>query len=160
MSGRLVGETVDSRGQRGYVLTLTPREQHIRREKASSNICTNQALMALATAVYLSQLGKAGLAQVAQLCYQKAQYAAEQIAALPDYSIWTDPPFFHEFAVRCPGPVAKINEHLLEYDIIGGYDLGLDYPELENLMLIAVTELNSKQEIDDLVQALGEVAND
>lgn len=160
MAGRLVGETVDSRGQRGFVLTLTPREQHIRRDKATSNICTNQGLMALATAVYLSQLGKSGLAEVAQLCYQKAHYAAEQIGALSNYSFATDAPFFHEFAVRCPMAVSQINERLLEYDIIGGYELGNDYPEMENTMLIAVTELNSKEEIDDLVHALGEVADD
>jgi glycine dehydrogenase subunit 1 len=160
MAGRLVGETLDTRGQRGYVLTLTPREQHIRRERASSNICTNQGLMALATAVHLSQLGKSGLSEVAQLCYEKAHYAAEQIDELASYSLGTDPPFFHEFVVRCPLPVSQINERLLDYDILGGYDLGVDYPEMENSMLIAVTELNSKEEIDDLVHALGEVADD
>jgi len=160
MAGRLVGETVDSRGQRGYVLTLTPREQHIRREKATSNICTNQGLMALATTVYLSVMGKHGLPKVAELCYHKAHYAAEQIAALEDYSLWHDGPFFHEFVVNCPRPVTEINDRLIDYDILGGYDLGQDYPSLENRMLIAVTEVNSKEEIDDLISALKEITHD
>jgi len=160
MAGRLVGETVDSRGQRGYVLTLTPREQHIRREKATSNICTNQGLMALATTVYLSVMGKHGLRKVAELCYHKAHYAAEQIAALEDYSLWHDGPFFHEFVVNCPRPVTEINDRLLDYDILGGYDLGKDYPALENRMLVAVTEVNSKEEIDDLISALEEITHD
>jgi len=160
MAGRLVGETVDSRGQRGYVLTLTPREQHIRREKASSNICTNQGLMALATTVYLSVMGKHGMRKVAELCYHKAHYAAEQITALEDYSLWHDGPFFHEFVVNCPRTVTEINDRLLDYDILGGYDLAKDYPTLENRMLIAVTEVNSKEEIDDLISALEEITHD
>jgi glycine dehydrogenase subunit 1 len=160
MAGRLAGETLDSRGQRGFVLTLTPREQHIRREHATSNICSNQALMALATAVYLSVMGKAGLRKVAELCYHKAHYAAEQIAALEGYRLWGQAPFFHEFVVACPKPVAEINARLLEWDILGGYDLGQDYEELKGHMLIAVTEANSVEEIDDLVAALKEVAHD
>lgn len=159
MAGRLVGETEDTRGQRGYVLTLTPREQHIRREKATSNICTNQGLMALASVVYLSTMGKAGLRKVAELCYNKAHYAAEKIGQLDGYTVWNTKPFFHEFVVSCPRPVAEINEELLDLDILGGYDLGKDYPDLKDHMLVAVTEMVSVDEIDDFVAALEEVGN-
>jgi glycine dehydrogenase subunit 1 len=160
MAGRLVGETIDKDGKRAYVLTLTAREQHIRREKATSNICTNQGLIALAATVYLSLLGKNGLREVAELCYHKAHYAASQIAALPGFELWHQGTFYHEFVVRCPGPVEEINEHLLEHDVLGGYDLGQDYPELKDHMLIAVTEMNSKEDIDLLVDVLAEVSDD
>ena len=160
MAGRLVGETLDSRGQKAYVLTLTAREQHIKRERATSNICTNQGLLALASAVYLAVVGKSGLKQVANLCYQKAHYAAEQLGRIDGYSLASNQPFFHEFVLRCPQPVAEINEHLLEHGILGGYDLGQDYPALKDHMLIAVTEMNSKEEIDLLVDVLQEASHD
>ena len=160
MAGRLVGETVDSRGQRAYVLTLTAREQHIKRERATSNICTNQGLLALAAAVYLSLLGPGGLRQVAKLCYSKAHYTAEKISSLPGYSLCFDAPYFHEFSVCCPRPVAEINAHLLEHGFLGGYDLGQDYPALKNHMLLTVTEMNTKDEIDALVDVLAEVGHD
>lgn len=160
MAGRLVGETVDSRGQRAFVLTLTAREQHIKRERATSNICSNQGLMALAAAVYLSLLGQSGLRQVAQLCYHKAHYAAEKICRVKGFSICFDTPFFHEFSVCCPRPVTEINDHLLEHGFIGGYDLGQDYPSLKDHMLVAVTEMNTRDEIDALVSALAEVDHD
>jgi glycine dehydrogenase subunit 1 len=160
MAGRLVGETVDNRGQRAYVLTLTAREQHIKRERATSNICTNQGLLALASAVYLSLVGKSGLRQVAELCYHKAHYAAEQLSQLPGMGLCFGEPYFHEFALCVGQPVDEVNAHLLEHGIIGGYDLGQDYPALKDHMLIAVTEMNSKEEIDALVDVLAEVAHD
>jgi len=157
MAGRLVGESVDARGQRAFVLTLTPREQHIKRERATSNICSNQGLLALAAGVYMSLLGQNGMKQVAELCYHKAHYAVEKIAEIDGFDLSFDTPFFHEFAVTCPEPVAEINAYLLEHGILGGYDLGEEYPEMGNQMLIAVTEMNSKEEIDAFVAVLSEV---
>jgi len=155
MAGRIVGQTVGRHGERGFVLTLSAREQHIRREKATSNICSNEALMALAAAVYLTAMGKTGLRQVAELCYHKAHYAAKQLSALPGYELLSERPFFKEFPLKCPRPVDEINDYLLdEWGIIGGYDLGRDYPELINTMLVCVTEMNTKEEIDLLVEAL------
>jgi glycine dehydrogenase subunit 1 len=160
MAGRLVGETVDNRGQRAFVLTLTAREQHIRREKATSNICSNQGLIALASTVYMSLLGQHGMRQVAELCYHKAHYAAKEIGKLKGYKLWSKTPFFNEFAVHCPIPVDELNQHLLEHGILGGYDLGQEYPKLKKHMLIAVTEMNTREEIDALVETLAEVSND
>jgi glycine dehydrogenase subunit 1 len=158
MAGRLVGQTVDQDGKRGFVLTLSTREQHIRREKASSNICTNQGLMALAAAVYMAALGRCGMRRVAELCYHRAQYAADSIDRLPEYAVLRDQLFFKEFCVRCPRPVSEINDYLLnEWGIIGGYDLGQDYPALEGYMLVCVTEMNPREEIDLLMEALSEV---
>ncbi|MFC2037935.1 aminomethyl-transferring glycine dehydrogenase subunit GcvPA [Chloroflexota bacterium] len=160
-AGRLVGQTVDVEGKRGFVLTLVTREQHIRRARATSNICTNQALCALAAAVHLAALGKAGLRQLAELCYHKAHYAAGRIAELDGYELVGDRPFFKEFVVRCPAPVKAINDYLLqEWGIIGGYDLGGDYPHLENHMLLCVTEVISREEIDALANALAEAAKE
>jgi glycine dehydrogenase subunit 1 len=161
IAGRLVGETLDTKGKRGYVLTLSTREQHIRRERATSNICTNQGLMALAAAVYLATMGKRGLREVAELCYHKAHYAASKIAELPGYAVLQEAPFFHEFVVQCPQSVAEINSYLLDnWGMIGGYDLERDYPDRRRQMLLAVTEMNSREEIDILAAALAEVGNE
>lgn len=161
MAGRLVGQTVDTEGRRGYVLTLQAREQHIRREKATSNICSNEALNALAACVYLATVGKKGLRQVAELCYHKAHYAANEISRVPGFQVLSTD-FFNEFVVHGPKPVKEMNSFLRERKIIGGYDLGQDYPQLAvdkgGAMLLAVTEMNTREQIDALVGALGEVA--
>jgi len=160
MAGRLVGQTVDTEGQRGFVLTLSTREQHIRRERATSNICTNQGLMMLAAAIYMSALGRCGMRQVAELCYHRAHYAADRVDELATYTVLRDKPFFKEFVVRCPRPVKEINDRLFDdWGIIGGYDLGRDYAHLQDHMLLCVTEMNPREEIDELVDALEEVAS-
>ncbi len=154
IAGRIIGETVDKHGERAFTMTLRPREQDIRREKATSNICTNQGLMSVATAIYLSLMGKHGIKQVARLCYHKAHYAAQQINALGGFEVDFSKPFFNEFMVKCPVPVDVVNEHLAENGIIGGYKLGNHYDHLNNTLLFAVTEMNTRDEIDQLVSAL------
>jgi len=155
--GRIVGATLDNRGQRSFVLTLQAREQHIRREKATSNICSNQALIALAATGYLSLVGKEGLREVANLSLQKAHYAASEIAKLPGYQLACKSPFFKEFTIRTPKSASEINKALLAHKIMGGFDTAIEYPEFGSAMTIAVTEKRTKAEIDRLVAALGEV---
>jgi glycine dehydrogenase subunit 1 len=154
MPGRIVGRTIDVEGQPGYVLTAATREQHIRRERATSNICTNEALVSLATAVYLAALGKRGLRQIAELCYHKAHYAADAIGKLKGYSLVFQQPFFKEFVVRCPVAPRQINQALSKNGVTGGLDIS---DTIDNSMLLCVTEVNTKQDIDRLVEILGKL---
>ena len=152
MPGRIVGQTVDAAGERCFVLTLQAREQHIRREKASSNICSNQALCALTATVYLAAMGPGGLAEVASQCYSKAHYAAQQISAIPGFELQYQGEYFHEFVTGCPVCPEKLMAELEKHGILGGLPLE------GGQILWCVTERNSKEEIDTLVQILKEVA--
>lgn len=154
MPGRIVGQTTDLEGKRGFVLTLQAREQHIRREKAYSNICSNEGLCAVTAAIYLSAVGKAGLTEVARLCTQKAHYAAAKLADIPGYSLLYDGAFFHEFVLKTPRPAAEVSKVLLANNIIGGLDLAFVDPTRTHEMLFCVTEKRTKEEIDALAAVL------
>lgn len=154
LPGRIVGETTDLDNKRSYVLTLSAREQHIRREKATSNICSNQGLNALAACVYMVTMGKEGLKEVAEQCVQKSHYAFEELTKSGRYKPLFDKPFFMEFALTSETGVDEINKALLGEKIIGGYDLGRDYPQYKKASLYAVTEKRTKEEIDELRRVL------
>ena len=154
MPGRLVGETTDLEGQRGFVLTLATREQHIRREKATSNICSNQGLCALMATIFMSLLGKQGLREMAEQNLAKAAYARKQLSGIKGFSLVFDGPAFNEFVVRSEAPVAEVLSRLEAAGILGGIPLGEDYPEMADCFLVCVTEQNQREEIDALVAAL------
>jgi glycine dehydrogenase subunit 1 len=156
MPGRIVGQTVDRDGKRGFVLTLQAREQHIRRERATSNICSNQALLALCASVYLSVMGKEGIQEAANLNVQKSHFAKKAFSRLYKVSLAFTSPFFNEFVIKLPesSDIGQINERLLEAGIIGGYDLGRSYSELRGHMLVAVTECRTKEQIDQFIDRL------
>ena len=154
LPGRIVGETTDLDGKRSFVLTLSAREQHIRREKATSNICSNQGLNSLAASIYMVTMGKEGLKEVATQCVQKAHYAFNELTKTGKYKPLFDKPFFMEFALTSDKNVEELNKALIDEKIVGGYNLSNDFPEYKNASLYAVTEKRTKDEIDKLSRVL------
>lgn len=156
MPGRLVGATVDRRGSRGYVLTLQAREQHIRREKATSNICSNHSLNALMATIYMASLGPQGLRDVALLSTAKAHYLADRLKEIGIPLAFPDEPFLYEFVVQVPGSVADLNQHLLNAGYLGGFDLGQWHPKWAGYWQLATTEKRTRAECDGLCQEVAQ----
>ena len=154
MPGRIVGRTRDKNNKPGFTLTLQAREQHIRRAKATSNICTNQGLLVTAATIYMSLLGPQGLQHVASLSHQQSMQLAQLLTQLPKIELIFSSPFFHEFVIRVPHPVRNLLQDLTQVGIHGGYDLSLDYPELGNALLICVTETKNSSDLNFYQQAL------
>jgi glycine dehydrogenase subunit 1 len=157
--GRIAGETVDLEGKRGFVLTLSTREQHIRRERATSNICTNQALCALRATIFLETLGKESIRELAWHNIQKSNFALEECTKISGINKKFNGPFFNEFVLRFEKPIKDINLYLKKHGIIGGLDLEMFLPELENCALFCVTEVHTKDDIDRLIGTLKEALN-
>ena len=154
--GRIVGQTVDRDGKRCWVLTLSAREQHIKRDKATSNICSNQGINVLTAAIYMDLLGKEGLKELSKQCIKKSHYLYKKLLETGKFEKVFDAPFYKEFALKAKKPICELNKKLFENGIIGGFDLGKYYPELENVIMFAVTEKRTKEEIDKLCKVLEE----
>jgi glycine dehydrogenase subunit 1 len=154
LPGRIVGQTVDDAGRKAYVLTFQAREQHIRRGRATSNICTNHALIALRGAIYLAALGRTGFRKLGGLIAARARRVAERVTEIPGFKAAFEAPFFKEFTIKCPRPASEINRILYDSGIVGGYEAGKNYDGMDDHMILAVTELTGEDEVERLIETL------